>query len=144
VSKTKSLLAALTADVLQQKLEMFPDIKELLHSKGKERLQALEAAKKKGGASPSDQKVVFVRTMIDARLLNNEQEQRKKELARQPSLKVNHNLFRTPSFRVLNSDDDASIVAPSPFSASWSFSVQPPSGLESSGGFLGIPDDMVL
>ena len=57
VSKTKSLMGALTADVLQQKLEIFPEIKELLHSKGKERLQALEAAKKKGGASPSDQKV---------------------------------------------------------------------------------------
>jgi F-box/leucine-rich repeat protein 7 len=60
VSKTKCLLAALTADVLQCKLELFPDIKELLHTKGNERLQALEAAKKNGGASAADQRVIFV------------------------------------------------------------------------------------
>jgi CRP-like cAMP-binding protein len=50
-SKTKSILAALTLDVLDRTLEKYPDIKELLHIKGKERLAALEQIKQKGKGS---------------------------------------------------------------------------------------------
>jgi hypothetical protein len=35
----------LTSDILDSKLELYPDIKELLQAKGKERLQALESMK---------------------------------------------------------------------------------------------------
>ena len=49
VAKTKSILAALTADVLESKLAIYPDIRELLQTKGRERLQALELLKNNKG-----------------------------------------------------------------------------------------------
>lgn len=45
VCKTKSLLVALTSEDIQAKLDIYPEIKDHIHLKGAERLQAIENIK---------------------------------------------------------------------------------------------------
>lgn len=47
VCKTKSLLVALTSEDIQAKLDLYPEIKDHIHLKGSERLQAIENIKNK-------------------------------------------------------------------------------------------------